>query len=493
MTTIDDLTISLTIKDNSNLDKLRKNLDSMIKSGGFQPGGVAGGEVGKTTKSIAKEIQELKQHIYDYVLPISTGGLSGTAQAMHASQLIGIASEWIEDIAKGLKPVKSSAIDALMENFNVTTNPELHDKLKDKINNWIGYLDRIAHEEWTGPGAERAIKEFRSVLDTIGSESGLKKSLITSMDVAMGEFNKEIATLFRKAGIKTASEVGLFEFKDRWFTELNEDAKDKILGKIRKDLPEALPKLQDARDILEKNPDVWKGINEAITSFGIVIEQDMVKNAQRLKDDPNLAAIYYASLEKMFEDEKGFLIEGWKNHFAKLAGSDIIKDAFEYVRPDIVFMQATEEALKKIGISQEVIDKITAKPIFFAELKNILSSENIAQISKYESMVGEIVVLTNQVMTSFTDVKDTSVELINVMSRLQELEAIRAPMTKEANKELTEELSKKLVKTNLEEIDAKLDGLGKKIDGTLTEEELKTIFSKVDNLQEKIEKLYGAF
>jgi len=73
MPTVDDLTVSLTIKDNSNLDKLRKNIDALMKTGVVSGTGGAGiskmGDLEKITNKVYSKLDYLEQ----YILPVSLG------------------------------------------------------------------------------------------------------------------------------------------------------------------------------------------------------------------------------------------------------------------------------------------------------------------------------------------------------------------------------------------------------------------------------------
>ena len=199
MPTIDDLTVSLTIKDNSNLDKLRKNLDAVIKSGGLQPGGVAG--VGLGGDKVSKKILDKLNYLQQYILPISVGTKQEDI-TIAGGKLLKIIEDF--DLKEKLKELwkggTGAGIKGFMKKYDVTEEeiPELLDELFDQITGTIHQA--IAGEMPVGKAWKTItlMIESLSKLEASDFNVGRMKDILNNLMNISNEYHNEAIEYLRK-------------------------------------------------------------------------------------------------------------------------------------------------------------------------------------------------------------------------------------------------------------------------------------------------------
>jgi len=203
MPTVDDLVISLTIKETGSLGKLKKEVEALTgKRMGF----------GKTIPNLMylkRDLIGLKDDtnwikkriifLMPTVIPRSGEKLKETARIAHS--LIDTTRESLIDKMATTKELKS-----IMEANDIKTEEELRVFLGEKLNEYQYRLEDIMKGIWTGDKAQKFVVRLNNLISAQALKSGKAKMLLDDIENSIAEMNREIAMLLTEKGLPTVPE-----------------------------------------------------------------------------------------------------------------------------------------------------------------------------------------------------------------------------------------------------------------------------------------------
>lgn len=315
MPTVDDLTVSLTIKDNSNLDKLRKNLDEILKTG---PGGVTGGGGGgikkqdleRIGKGLESQLNSIESYIEDYLLPTSlrTKQEDITITAGKIDKMIedfDLKDKFKELFMGGTMP----GIKNFLKTYN-KTEEELPELLEELFNQARGILHDALKGALPLGKAFKAVTLWQEAFSKLNSPDfknapdrmkGILTSILDISDEAHNKMIKYYENVFGKEHV--ISKMNLAVLKESAYT--SKDVSDKLkeeLDLIEKENP-MIKEILDGLDEVPGFPQLKKIYEE----LGVNINKE-VFSAGNIKITPELKALAFKWLELIIE--QGFNPEG---------------------------------------------------------------------------------------------------------------------------------------------------------------------------------------
>ncbi|GAH38176.1 unnamed protein product, partial [marine sediment metagenome] len=195
MPTVDDLTISLTIKDNSNLDKLRKNIDAIMKTGIVGGAGGAGGATRLRTQLDVKFSEVLRQldYLKNYVVPVQTPselkGLAATAGGLISNFTLEGVKEKITTILRGKK---GGSIQSIIDRYTLEGPEDVEPFLQEKVDDMIQDLLEINLEQKTPRKAHQMVNLMKRVLANLKEDQGEGLTLLTEYTKIRDEEKKRL-------------------------------------------------------------------------------------------------------------------------------------------------------------------------------------------------------------------------------------------------------------------------------------------------------------
>lgn len=480
MPTVDDLIISLTIKETSKLGKLQKTLEAFQEGKVVQKGFDSGLKV---------TIQKIKNKLSSLVGRRIATKEQPSKMALQAVALRKDLKEDVRNLAEKLIPQKGVA--TMMEEFGAETREDLVDAMRDKIDEWIKRLELIISKDWTSESATGFMAAIRDFVSRGDMTDDLRKVFIERVERKIGEFNKEIADLLRSAGIKAISEFKAYILKPESRSGLRGGVTP--LSSLNKflNLEEGLGKeLFDkvmrttASLVASKRRTPTDVFNELVKMLDIKLTPELFKQPKKWLEDPKLAAVL-AGVFRQVEQTQGekAIPQGIHKAIKTLLEEFYSKKGakFTQIRPDIAVLQGDFEKLKEV-FNEDIAKAISENQLGFIELKQILSESNVAQIANYKEMLGNITAVASVVRKSFEEMlPDIKKGQMNVLNKLTQLSAHKI-LNEEEVKQLQEMAEKEITSESLMSI---IKAEQKAIQNLSTKEDI----DKIKKEQEKTNKM----
>jgi len=264
MPTVDDLTVSLTIKDNSNLDKLRKNLDALIKSGFTGAGAGAGaGDIKKEITTIRKNISDINSQM-NFLLPTISppkGDVAGMQE--YAKRVSGNIQKFKENIADFLTPEKLGSLQDLAEDLNITelTTANMQEGVERLLDKYDLITQSIAKGELVLKGSKA--KKYLDLLSGIINDllaGGSNLTRLRQVEKAIPEdlIQRTLEKVFEMVGIKHKGQFTMYKVGIK-------GADEETIAKWIEDVP---AELVDKLKPMFKDKSVWEGLMYAMKDMG---------------------------------------------------------------------------------------------------------------------------------------------------------------------------------------------------------------------------------
>jgi len=513
---VDDLYISLTIKEGGKLDKLRKQLKAIVGDKGEKKFKI---DLGDSTKNIENNIREILKRIY-FLMPTR---IPGKARPFAMRETARIAKLNIgRDIrlyAEKLIPKSENDLRRIMSEFKVTTREELIDAFVDKIKDWQYILEQIISGVWVDDKAQRFLARINTLISNVELPIGKAYTIMTDIQSSVSEFNKLLADLLKKIGISALPEVNVSRILKEKFDALivgDQDIQrnveelieafgitdEKVKKYVLKSDTFYRKGTQEALDLFAKDFGYDIGELSKITSKEVMKSQELralalillktmtyYKKGQTTGFPSGLGKVMYESLKTKFITPEvisagGEVFDRLLNTFKEIYGKNP-SDFFERGRIDFLLtnIQEEQEAIRKL-FGEDILNSMKDMNSSFFELKNILSETNRAQFRFYQDMVGRrlfgvAAIVKDSIKNVFPDLQTKELnimseaikaEVIDKLTALEE-EKVKEEAIKEAGAESIEANILKAVGDVNDEIKKDIKDLSKKIDNLETESE----------------------
>jgi hypothetical protein len=443
MPTVDDLTISLTIKDNSNLDKLRKNVDALIKTGALGgAGGSGGGHVSRHITAefdkIMREINYLKNYVVPAQTPSSLKGLASVAGGLLAtSQLAGM-KEKITTILLG----KKGGVKDIIDTYKLEGEEDVQPWLDKAFEDIQQVLLEIQGEGKNVKKAHQQVNIIRQIFANLSEDMGLGRTLLSAYMKSREEEQKRMDKFLETVMGDKEHFIGQLTM-----ARLKEDAfkiekKTELLGEITKQMGEInATKLAQIEGFFEGIPDL-PTLEEAFKALSFEFDKSLF-DKENIEATEELKAIALVWLKRLLDEE-------WDPD--KVTGAmggyiSYLNKAFKDVMDGPLFMFAKRLDYLLLGPKgKESLEDLGFKNITDALLQTLEMKGGIGELFKertfYEPIAGAIInVLGSSIEESFTESKKINTA---ILQRVDMLEVIGE--TIELNVKRQEELQAELIK-----------------------------------------------
>lgn len=392
MPTSDDLTLSLTIKDNSNLDKLRKNLDSILKTGAPAMG------VGPDFDDMKKKIDYFRSKI-DYLVPtIKPAAHEQAALREYAGTVKLLLKDFKTEIASYLTPESYEYVKELMKTLGV---PE--GSMEDFRKAFEKSIEEIEREAelafqgfWVGGKAKRFLDIVTNVISVIKTAKGGERlTAWREIFEAIPEAQLRFEKLMEALGATKIAQYGMFKISDdilkqsENFEEWLDEDKDEILSTLG--------------HFFEGQTTPWKPLMKALHTLGYSEDiNKILTDVNKIKDDVDLQKILKAFILAWRSGKyKGemWLGTSFKDFIAGMTGKS---PAEEKRFLDIAVVKNAENLIKAFPTlsedSKKYIDEMGGLTL---EIKNVLrgTSSVKAQLSAYQKIFGEALTVVARMIT----------------------------------------------------------------------------------------------
>jgi len=452
MPTVDDLVISLTIKETSKLGSLAKQLEAIV--------GKRGEKAPKFgfDKTIKTDLNLIKQRL-TYLMPTEIPGSERPkAMAITAKIEFDLIDKYIKKYVEKLTPIDEKDVKNFAKGLGIPEE-DLGKFLESKLRDWQYRLEEIMSETWTTPSAQRFLVRIDDLISRKEMVEGGRKTIFTSIENSISEFNAEVAQLLKKLGIFAIPEFSVFKMTedvlstiadDLGTLRLNMDELEKIAGITGSAEAEgAYKQIKNIANIISLK-DPLKYIEQAFKTLGISkkdVQEKMFTEAGVMAD-PRLRAMIPSIIQVAVRRgeapgiPRGFA-QAIKTVVNKAVGGPGIQEQFyQYVRPDLLIISDELKILTDL-VGPDIAKQITEGFFEFSEFKKILTQENADQFIKYKTYVGDrLFGLSSSIQESFKRfAPDILTAQINIMQELAKAGAIYK-LTESQKEELIKEAQK---------------------------------------------------
>lgn len=477
MVTVDDLVISLTIKETSKLGQLQKQLEALVgKKGEKAP--IIG--IDPTMKA---DLIFIKREL-SLIAPTTIPGKGNIERMAHSARKIlnWINKQEIENLANRIIPQDQSKREEMAKELGVEIT-NLEDELKKRVETYTKALQMVGGKLTTAGRWSQDLLDAWMKIQRIGPEmpETERKMIFNSFQKAIKENNELMLALFKKKGITVFHEKPQFrEFSEAFRRKVYESKKtlarteegkpflreeiySMFLLPIKETREEAKEYAMKMRDIVADSEDTVDVFNKVAKEFKLTSKEalDMFMATEKeIKAKPFLQAVASAVFKVAWEKKGGAPIE-YAKHFRKIlgalwgriAGKDLdkwgIKDIFTTLRKiDFTLISATADKLKEAGLEKiaENFEKLGEPTFHFLEQKDIAKAgrETIGELKNYISSYGEknISLFGNAVRTQLKDLfPNITMDVLDTWGKVFAEDIIITPL-----KEELEEMSKDIEK-----------------------------------------------
>ena len=474
MVTVDDLVISLTIKETSKLGQLQKQLEAIVgKRGEKAP--IVG-----LDPSLKTDLNYIKQRI-NYLMPTEIPGTGKPkAMALAAKTASDLIDRNMKKYAEKLTPTREGNVKSFAKALGIKEE-DLGEFLEGKLEDWQYRLEEIMSGTWSTPSAQKFLVRINDLISRKEMDIGQRKMVFESIENSISEFNVEVAQLLEKLGIFAIPEFSMFKMTDEVLKAIGDPNGQLRLSMADLQKQAGITGNKEAEDAYKKIrnianmpnlTDPLKFIEQAFKSLGISkadIKKKMFTKAGVMAD-PRLKAMIPSIIQvaarkgEVTGIPKGFaqaikdvVVDMFKS---PITGENNFEQFYQNVRPDLLVISDELEKLKDI-FGEDIAEKITKGFFEFSEFKKILSQQNADQFVKYQGYVGDrLFGLSSSIQESFGRyVPDVLTKTINIMQELAKAGSVqklteveKVKIVEEAQKSLSNETLKLTLEKILEVI-----------------------------------------
>lgn len=489
MPTVDDLTISLTIKDNSNLDKLRKNVEALMKTGVIGGTGGAGGKVQEEIKKQITKIKATLNHMdsqMNFLLPtVSPRAKDVVAQKEYARRVSGGIEMFKSRMADFLSPERIGDRESLAKNLNVENTIE---GIQEGVEGLLDKYDTIVQSIAKGKGilsggkAKKFLDLVRSVINDILS-GGSNLTRISEIEKAIPEqlVQTVMERMMDKLNIMKKGQFGM--------TKVGKGMEDKSVVDWIKDVP---PEIVEKLKVLFKGKSVYSGLMYAMKELNYKPEQlgKLFENVDEIKDDAGIQNLIKGMLMLKQMGELDFLaIPTAFQKIIKLATGVNVRAEGEHsqTRLDIQILGGDVSKLREIipNLSKESEDLLNDMGLLSLELKGFLGAGKLGSTELQKKIYGEenLKIIASFITPAIRATLDQWGVEYFTLSNMQDLmvkSGVATPL--ETQDELRKSMGDLLQKIDMDRIEKMLGIIVDKSKGDLTLDQIKTILGPVSDM-----------
>jgi hypothetical protein len=425
MPTVDDLTISLTIKETSKLGQLQKQLEALVgKKGEKAP--IIG--LDPTMKA---DLTYIKRELA-LIAPATIPGKGNIERMAHsARKLINwIDKQDIKSLASRIIPQDQSKREEMARELGVTID-DLEDTLSKRVETYIKALQMVGGKLTTAGRWSQDLLDAWMKMQRIGPEmpETERKMIFNSFQKAIKENNELMLEFFKKKGIKAFHEAPKFrKFSESFRRKVYESKKtlartpegepmireeiySSYLLPLKETREEAKEYAMKMRGIVSDSEDTVDVFNKVAKNFKLTSEQAMemfMATEKEIKTKPFLQAIA-STLFKVAWEKKGGVPLEYAKYFknimtalwGKMGGKQFkemnIRGAegiFDELRKvDFTLLGTTTKKLIEAGLPKtaEAFKKLGEPFIHFLEQKDIAKAgrTTVGELKEYREVYGE--------------------------------------------------------------------------------------------------------
>ncbi|MHA1408715.1 MAG: hypothetical protein ACTSQY_00105 [Candidatus Odinarchaeia archaeon] len=517
MVTVDDLVISLTIKETSNLGKLKKQLDQLMST-------KAGGKFEfSIPKKLFTDIRYIRESV-NYLIPNTLYSFKQKEQFMEQSTRIALqmtkaTDQFIDYLFSGRQAAKN--IERYAKTFGIqfekgkTPIEEVKQEVEKMLRLYIHQVIEKFYMYSEGIGLGEKADAISKMVTRMLSELKLSrvdpKTLFTNLYSLLEEDRAFWRDVFEKIGATVEEEVKLYGVRKDFFEKYEE------LSKKEKKLID-IDKWLEGTD--EKLDNVFKSLESGQSSMDaflkILGEQDYTKGEETLLDAINelsekriveimksMFSVYKKTLERgEYEPFKPVLTTKMKELLMKeLKMKAGIGDLTDLISIDLLIsgkVDDLKESLTKLFGSNEkflknILETLKKTGQLFVELKSLFrgTQQQERKLEAEKSIAGESLVMIAQGITEkgFDRLEHMLIPHIELLNQyVKKLLGIVEPLKTE--EELLEKI-RKLVKERAENLDQRLNELADTVKELLEfapEEEkvkIKKVIKQINTITQK--------
>lgn len=513
MVTVDDLVISLTIKETGKLGQLQKQLEAIVGKKGEKAPLVG---IDPTLKA---DLVFIKRELA-LIAPSTIAGRGQVKrQAYHARKILNwVNTQELEEFATRVMPEKLDKQAEMAKELGVELG-DLQSTIVERFETVIKATQMIAGELTTGQRWSQDLLLAWEKLQLVGPEmpETERKMLFNAFQKAIKENNALMLQYFQKKGLKAFFEDP--KFRGTFTQGFKEVVEKKLKGKLdlEKLLPSDTEQQKTMKDIADKADNTVDFLNKVAKEWDLTQmrgEETIKATEKEILGDPfyqNIAANLFKLVWKgkggaPLEYSKFFRNVILKNILGDIEGIPLEKykldEMFEEMsKIDFTVIGATVKLLRDVGLveSAKRFEERGEPMYLFLEQKNMFTKKDIPELKKYIKTVGKdnITVFGNIVKTNIkstfpdliTDVIDTwgvaYAEKLIVPPLKEKLEELSKDWDKQ--KEVLEEYIKTLFAGELKIVDLE------KLKRLNLAEEFEGSKEKYKSIKEKVNLLAGLF
>lgn len=466
MPTVDDLVISLTIKETSNLGKLRKQLDELTSYGGKLDLTSTSVKLPETYFVMESDVEYIRKKI-DFLYPTVTYSYKQTKEFMRdASSTLLAWLDRVEDLKRYILSADESKMGRIKKSLGVS-----QDATREEIEEGFEALHRGIAEKLRafsagyglGPKAQRILVNIKNMISAVNEDSKRQLEFIKKLIEGMGEPQEIFEKILDALGVLVDAQYKTMILTDdlnNWLSMTDEELKeiDENLPTAIANVKEKIEEVEDTfEDIFEKGGGFYDLLEEALIYLkengedSIDLSKHIIEQIDDLDDDLQkrvIASIIKANLktgrrtvlpQPLYDVfmKKFVAVSGLKKLFKEtheaidISGYDLAEKLRDYVSDD----------------SKEVLDELKDEKSISVELKDYLGAtkEEMDKIREQAEIHGKKLLVIAEYITREAEIKLNKMGvkyiIVNVR-KIQELLDLVKPISniKEVLKQMSKEL-----------------------------------------------------
>lgn len=414
MPTVDDLVISLTIKETSRLSDLQNQLEAIVgKKGEKAP--IFG--IDPSLKADLTFIKRKMSYLVPVVAPRSIEKEKMKAYAASTKLLI---QRYKGEISDFLSKLPEKEMEKMFNEFNVKTEDELSKAIEFLFEDFAGEAEDIFKGLAGGEKSKRALDALTNFIKTIREEEGLKVTTLRELIEAFPEPQERWEKILKKLGLLSTGQFRIFKLKEEIL-----EGNDKIEAWLEKNQEG----IKNFEKYFEGKDAVYDPLIKALKDLGYGDDlKAVLDDVAKIRDDVNLQNLLGAMMKAFKEGTPARVSRSFKEYIQKDI-KPLGKLSPARGKPMKLDINAFKDASKLLSVLPEQAEEIqkTLKRGYVAlELKNVLRENGFIrdQIRNYVEIFGDkLVILTRMATTEGLEMaRGLGAEKIIILPNLREVE-----------------------------------------------------------------------
>jgi len=389
MVNVDDLVISLTIKETSKLGQLKKQLDAIVgKRGEKAP-------VFGLDPTIKMDLTFIKRKM-NYLVPV-VSPRSGEKQRLkaYAGSTKLLIQRYKGEISDFLSNLEGKEMNKMLEDFNVATQEQLSVAIEALMDDFTGEAEDIFKGITGGEKSKRFLDRINELIRSVRQKEGLKTTAIRELIESVPEAQERWEKILEKLGLIKTGQFKMFELQDEVINK-NEVIKNWL--ELNKEGIDAFGKY------FEGEKAVYEPLVRALTDLGFGDDlQNVLENIAEIQDDVNLQNLLGAMLKAFQKGLPARVPQAFKEYIQKVIKPLISTATGQPLSPttgmprklDISVFKDAAKLLDILPEQPKNIQEALEKGFTSLELKNILKDTGTIrdQMRDYVKIFGDNLII----------------------------------------------------------------------------------------------------